>query len=438
MQPEHHSVQHKKDPLLQQRRGEWKPLLTEPLRGQALEAASLVAERLRDPDHLLTIAEMAAQQSTFPLLKEYPVVRAFGFGGGALPAAYFARCFPEQGWDRITHRYLDTTKLSPYTYTHPDLFSGASGLAMIMTLMSEGGKRYRKTLTDLHTRLLEQVKQAAWFDRGPDGISEADYDLIGGASGILAYLLFVPNPDATIQAAIEIILDYLIHLASTDQETKHERWHVGSQYLFSDERRQEYPEGYYNCGLAHGIPGPLAALSLAWLAGYRPSGLREAIIFLSDWMVQHIVTDTWGINWPTVIPLSQSYSVDAWRLLPPSRAAWCYGAPGVARSFWFAGLALEDASLCQTALEAIEAVLHRPIREREIASPTFCHGIAGLLAICLRFAQETDNTIIHEQIPLLVTQILSHYNPDTPLGFRDLETGTNEVDQTNWLLGAPG
>ena len=438
MYSEHNRAQENSDTILLPGRDKWKPLLAEPLRGQALEAASLVAEQLRNPDHLLTIAEMAAQQSALPPAAKYPVSNTFGFIGGAFPATYLARCFPEQGWDRITHRYLNPSGLSSLVFANLSLFGGASGLAMIMTLMSEEGKRYRKTLANLHTCLLEQVKQAAWFLRRSEGIAEGDYDLIRGASGILAYLLFVPTPDAAVQATIEILLDWLIHLASTDQESKRERWHVAQQFIILEESRQRYPDGYYNCGLAHGIPGPLAVLSLAWLAGYRTPGLQEAVRFLSDWIVQHALVDPWGITWSDVVPLEHSHSAEAWQTLSPARTAWCYGTPGIARALWLAGKALEDALLCQTAIEAMEAVLRRPIAERRINSPTVCHGIAGLLAICLRFAQEIDNTTIREQIPVLVSQIMSHYNPDFPLGFRDLEPGGNAVDQTVWLTGAPG
>ena len=105
---------------------------------------------------------------------------------------------------------------------------------------------------------------------------------------------------------------------------------------------------------------------------------------------------------------------------------------------WFAGLALGDTSLCQVAIEALEAVLRRPMAEWRIEAPTLCHGLAGLLAICLRFAHDTGNTRIREHIPVLVSRILSQYNPDFPLGFRDLEKGPRYIDQTVWLTGAPG
>ena len=101
-------------------------------------------------------------------------------------------------------------------------------------------------------------------------------------------------------------------------------------------------------------------------------------------------------------------------------------------------MALNEEKLCQVALEALEAVLRRPVTKRDIDAPTICHGISGLLAICLRFAHETESQTIREYIPLLTRQILEHYNPAFPLGFRNLENREQWIDETGWLTGAAG
>ncbi len=125
------------------------------------------------------------------------------------------------------------------------------------------------------------------------------------------------------------------------------------------------------------------------------------------------------MGWPDIIPLQASRAAKDWRALHGTRTAWCDGTPGVARSLWLAGQALEDDNLCQEAVKAIECSLRRPVRLRQINSPTLCHGVAGLLQICLRFAHESESTIVREHIPLLATQLLDAFNPDYPLGFRD-------------------
>ena len=41
------------------------------------------------------------------------------------------------------------------------------------------------------------------------------------------------------------------------------------------------------------------------------------------------------------------------------------------------------------AVSAMKDVFRRPVASRRIDSPTFCHGVAGLMAIAMRFANDT-------------------------------------------------
>jgi lantibiotic biosynthesis protein len=414
----------------------WQPLLPQPLRNKTLEIVSLVAGRLCDPESTLAVAQLAKEQSAVPFPLD-PVALTFGPGGPALACAHLDRCFPGQGWDIVAHRYLDTNKV-PGVFFHPALHGGISGLAFILALLSGESTRYQKTRTQLNQRLCAQITQQPGPQAGLRGVTEGDYDLIGGAAGILAYLIMLHSEESYIQTAIESLLTYLVWLAGIDQEHQRERWYVSPEHLVLEEKRQFYPDGFYNCGLAHGMPGPMAALALAWLEGYRVPGQCDALHFLSDWLLRYTLPDAWGINWPDVVSLPASRSTEAWKQCQPTRSAWCYGAPGIARALWLTGLALEQPALCQTAVHALEAVLQRPVANRRIDSPTLCHGVAGLLEICLRFAQETESSIIHAHIPLLVSQILDQFNPDFPLGFRDQERDQVFVDQPAWLNGIPG
>ena len=56
---------------------------------------------------------------------------------------------------------------------------------------------------------------------------------------------------------------------------------------------------------------------------------------------------------------------------------------------WLAGDALDRDDYRALAVSAMEAVFRRPVIQRNIDSPTFCHGIAGLLAVSFRFANDT-------------------------------------------------
>src|SRR5208282_3203234 len=122
----------------------------------------------------------------------------------------------------------------------------------------------------------------------------------------------------------------------------------------------------------------------------------------------------------------------------PSRCAWCYGSPGIARALWLAGVALDRQDYCDLAVSAMKAVFRRPVAARRINSPTFCHGVAGLLAIALRFSHDEGGTTFSDDIGALVQQLLDSYQPLSLLGFRHIETADNEMDQPGLLEGAPG
>jgi len=102
----------------------------------------------------------------------------------------------------------------------------------------------------------------------------------------------------------------------------------------------QHPHGNLNCGLAHGIPGPLATMSLALACDVTVPGLPEAVDRAAGWLAGHRADDYWGVNWPVAVSLIAVGSVVAaepGRAGEPSRSAWCYGAPGVARALWLAG-----------------------------------------------------------------------------------------------------
>lgn len=428
---------HSEEPL-QQAGPAWQSMLDNSLCDHALEVVHLIAERMREPARVVAIAEVARTQTKSMFHWAAPSFSC-GFGGLVLPYLYLSRRFPGQGWENLSRLYMrlaaEGTHQTPLVQL--GIFGGSSGLATVVTLLSRDDARYRKTCNTLNTNVATQVLEWSWRREKP-GVADADYDVIGGATGILRYLIATGAQEAIVQDAIQKLLEYLVWLGCGEDEQGRKHWFIPPELFPLERFREHYPDGYFNIGLAHGIPGPLAVLSLAWQAGYRIDGQREAIEGISHWIVEHRIQDQWGINWPSGVPLQASYSAEEWSKLHPTRAAWCYGAPGVARSLWLAGTALEDRMLCQTAVESIEAVLRRPLGERNIDSPTLCHGMGGLLIMCLRFVREGASPTIRHHIPLLVHQMLEACSPEYPLGVRDEEHKGNFVDDPGFLTGAAG
>jgi hypothetical protein len=360
---------------------------------------------------------------------------AQGDAGLALAASYYDRCFPDAGWDTIGHNYLVVAVGSlEQTEVGPSLFTGAAGLAFVTSQLSRGGARYGRLLATLTQELdTEAARLTRKVNRrvsGLAGLAVRDFDTISGLSGVIAQLLARPDAVATRGA-----LDALVALVSGSGRDPHPpRWYTPAELLPSEEETSRYPHGNLNCGLAHGVPGPLAVLALAASEGAPVDGIREAAADVCAWLVAHRRDDQWGINWPSMVSLPDGSVIDG-----PSRAAWCYGAPGVARALWLAGVALGDEALTRLAVEAMERVYDRPIRARQIDSPTFCHGVAGLLQVTLRFRHDTGLALFDDAACDLVDQLLDCFEPDeSVLGYRGIEPGGNRVDQAGLLDGAPG
>ncbi|MGH4007326.1 MAG: lanthionine synthetase C family protein [Pseudonocardiaceae bacterium] len=395
-----------------------------------------VAVRVADPGRISAALTAARGQTRFPQsLRWKPYGIAEGEAGLAVMCAYLDACLPREGWDVFAHEYLTMAARGAErsSWLPSGLFGGLSGLTFAASSLSRSGARYQRLLATLDDTLAPQAAALGSVlrsDREPGVTSE--FDVISGASGIGAYLL-----ERDSHSVLPEVLSGLVAL--TEPVEGPPRWVTPPDPLRDESMARLYPGGNLNCGLAHGIPGPLALLALALRAGFEISGQAEAIRRLANWLSAQRADDEWGVNWPAVVPLSPPEGPDLDLAgFEPSRSAWCYGSPGVARALWLAGDALDDAGLRELAIEAMHAVFRRPVSERRIESPTFCHGVAGLLQIVLRFAHDTGLATFSAAAVKLVDQLLAAYEPERPLGYASVEPGPNPVDRAGLLDGAPG
>jgi hypothetical protein len=414
----------------------WSPGLAPEQAREAVVIAREVAARCTDPQRLAKAIEAASRQTAFPEVVAWQTSAvAEGDAGLALMCGYLDGCFPDSGWDAIAHEFLVGAARAAEREALPSgIFSGLAGLAFATWALARRGARYQRLLAQLDAALLPQAAAlAASTRRGSGGTAVGQLDAISGLSGIGAYLL-VRREQPHVEEVLEQVLSALAEL--TEEDGGLPRWHTPPELMGGDDAMaREFPGGCLNCGLAHGIPGPLALLALAAREDVVVQGQERALRRIVDWLAEHRADDAWGPNWPSAVPVLAD---DGAGPLLPTRSAWCYGSPGVARALWLAGDALGDPAPQELAVEAMAAVYRRPVPERRIDSPTFCHGVAGLLQITLRFAQDTMLPLFGEAAGALATQLLDAYDPDRLLGFTSLEPEGNRVDRAGLLDGAPG
>src|SRR5262249_5555269 len=119
-------------------------------------------------------------------------------------------------------------------------------------------------------------------------------------------------------AILERVID---HLAATAERCPEgTTWWTNPAWLLA-ETREKHPGGYYNLGLAHGVPGVIALLGAACATGVSADQARPMLGDAVRWLLAQQAPDGAGFG----------HWVEPGRLRPgPTRLAWCYGDPGVA------------------------------------------------------------------------------------------------------------
>ncbi|MFD5416913.1 lanthionine synthetase C family protein [Streptomyces sp. NPDC127069] len=417
----------------------WRPGVQGTQRATAMAVAYDVARRCTDRHCLSQALAQSARHTKFPQATRWlPYGVATGDAGIAVLCAYCDACRPDEGWDAAGHAFLITGLNAAAKAAGgaagrlpSSLFSGLPGLMFAVSSLSRGDTRYGRALAYLDDELAPLAQHAATrLAPVRHGRPVSDFDLISGASGLVPALM-VRDPHRLLPA----LLTALVGLAAPTGTLP--TWATPPDLLGNPSMRAAYPYGNLNCGMAHGISGPMAVLALALKAGHEVPGQREAIRSLADWLTTHRADDAWGTNWPPAIPLAPPNGRPAPPPVP-SRSSWCYGSPGIARALWHAGEALDDAGLRRSAVDAVTAVLARPTTSPSPGSATFCHGTAGLLQVVLRFAHDTGLPPFTTGTDRLVDRMLASFDTLRPVGYAASGQGGEPVDRPDLLDGAAG
>ena len=260
---------------------------------------------------------------------------------------------------------------------------------------------------------------------GRPGTGFAAYDVVQGLSGLGRLLLGTGDAEPAVS--------YLIALTEP-VEVAGERvpgWWVSHAPL----KNTPDGEGHFNLGLAHGVAGPLALLSIAYRDGLRLPGHEEAIETIVAWLLEWLHEASWP---PAVSLHRQLRGPDG--SARPDRPSWCYGVPGIARSLQLAGLALDRPSWRETAVAVLRRTLARPWDEWDMIDAGLCHGWAGMLHITRLMASDSDTTDLSEAADGLARRVIGCFDPDAPFGFR-YAAGAEAVvapDRAGFLEGAAG
>ena len=238
-------------------------------------------------------ATAASEQSIFRRsVPRQQISLAQGNTGVAFGCGYLDSCFAGDGWDRTAHRYLASATREGLPGLSVGMFDGLAGLGLTACSLSRGGTRYQRFLAELDAALFPQVlRQAESLLNGSEGRSNGEFDAISGLAGVGIYLLRCSGTPSGLEV-LERTLDALITLAGHTGHPR--RWWTPPQFMGERGHDGQYAYGSLNCGLAHGMPGPIAFMSVALRSGIERHGLAEAIDRSASWLTTHRTDDEWG------------------------------------------------------------------------------------------------------------------------------------------------
>ncbi|MEV4997026.1 lanthionine synthetase C family protein [Streptomyces niveus] len=250
------------------------------------------------------------------------------------------------------------------------LFHGAPALEFVLTCAAGAGSDVRAAVD----RVVDARLAAALRRQASGALPHlAEWDLIRGLTGLVALLLKRDTHSARLK-------DMLAHLVSLSRPARLQDRTVPGWWSPVGPGDESMAGGHSNNGMAHGIAGPLAVLSLAMRHDIRIPGQVEAISVFTVWL------DWYGTHyWSTLADLDSARPPGA----EPARQSWCYGLPGIARAQQLAALALGDTARRRSAEDTVERILTDPRHNAHITDSTLCHGWAGLLALTRAVAADS-------------------------------------------------
>ncbi|HSK79564.1 MAG TPA: lanthionine synthetase C family protein [Thermoanaerobaculia bacterium] len=387
----------------------WQPILV----GEEASRAAAVID---------AVAGALAEWPAFPEDDPHGASLATGEAGLGLFFAYLDRARPGAGHAELADERLERAidRLAS-SFHQPGLYQGYLGIAWAIEHLRDRDDPDDPN-EEIDPAVFEQLAKSPWL---------GSYDLTNGLVGFGAYAL-ERGPGPLPAACLARVCERLGELAVA-QETGL-AWPTPEWDLFPRDR-QRFPHGMINLGVAHGVPGVLPVLAQALAAGAAPESARALLSGAMAWLLSRRLPEGGDSEFP-----------DAWgpgAEPHPTRAAWCYGDPGIAATLWVTARAAGDPAWETEALRLARKAARRPEESCGVRDACLCHGAAGLGHIFNRFYQATGDPELLAAARLWMRRALDLREPGRGVaGFTTW--GPDAAGQMDWrddpslLTGAAG
>ncbi len=388
----------------------WQPLL--------VGAAAAHARRVVD--------ELAAA------LREPPAALSCTLDGAAGRALFFAYLAAHRDDDAAAQAVADAQldgaiEALAATDSYPTLWAGFVGTAWVAQHMR--GRFAGADEDDDHEAIdrsvVERLAQGEW---------QGQYDLVSGLCGIGVYGLERVNRAVGRDLVAAVVARLAERAEARDGGIT---WHTPPRHL-AEWARPAHPNGYYNCGVAHGVPAVIAVLAGACAAEIAVAEARPLLDGAVRWLARQ--ADDGVLAYPCWI-------ADGKRM--PARLGWCYGDAGIAATLLAAGNAVEEAAWIEAALTLGRraAALGRDeaaARRLAVHDSGLCHGSAGLALVFHRLWQQANEPVFADAARWWYGRVLADHRPGRGIGGYQMwaAPGNDErydfADDDTLLSGATG
>ncbi len=302
---------------------------------------------------------------------------AGGTTGLALLHAYLERGRPGAGHGACASELLDhAIEALGNQVTGPGFYAGFSGIAWAVDHLRGIGGPDEDANEAIDEALIEFLNVPRW------GL---DYDLVSGLVGYGVYAL--GRLDRPTGRALALrVLDHLEALKVPVEDGW--TWATAPELLPAWQRVGS-PSGYYNLGLAHGMPGVVALLGHALAQGFAPERCRPLLEGALRWMRGQRRPEGFGACFAAATNIGEPGEPS------PTRISWCYGDLGLSVAWLIAARGAGNPAWEAEALEVARLCTRRPPPEGA-ADACLCHGFAGNAHLYNRLWQATGEAVFAE------------------------------------------
>jgi lantibiotic biosynthesis protein len=369
----------------------WKPILTGAQAEQATEAIHAIADCLADsfppePEdpHAASAARVSLESGRPGLALFYAYLDRAGLGGGEAAARLLGG-----GLERLGAVDMGVS-----------LCSGLAGVGWGAAHLARLGVLAGPDPAAIHRHVETRVR--AEIDRLATSDGAVNYDLLFGVVGLGVYALErPPEPDGV--ALLERVVARLD--ARAERQTVGITWWTPPTLTYDQDA---FPNGWYNLGAAHGVPGVIALLGLACRAGVATDRARLLLDGAVSWMLARRLPTAAR----SVFPAWVGTGVEA----RPSRLAWCYGDLGLAAALLVAARAVSELSWERAAIEVALHAARRSADQSGVVDAPICHGAIGVGHVFNRIYQATGERALGEAARFWLERGLAMRRPGGKLG----------------------